>query len=318
MDEQTIRLLPWLPATAMVQCDLEWADHRPVLASPRDDPQGAARASRRARAGRARRHRAGAGDLRRHLRGGPPQALPRPDARQPVQRRLLDPRHHPRRTAAARHPQPHVRRRARRRGREGRVQLRPARGRVPLRRRPDHRRQPRRLQERRQGDRRPARQVRDVHGQAQRARGQLLPHPPVAARRGRRAGLLGRREQDGRTPLYDRFIAGVLATAADFTLLFAPNINSYKRFADGSFAPTTIGWGLDNRTCAVRLVGPGRRRADGEPHPRRRRQPLPRPGRDDRRRAARHRAGARARAGADGQRVRLGQAARARHHGGGA
>ncbi len=64
--------------------------------------------------------------------------------------------------------------------------------------------------------------------------------------------------QDGaRTPLYDHFIAGVLATIADFTLLFAPNINSYKRFADGSFAPTTIAWGLDNRTCAVRLVGHG-------------------------------------------------------------
>jgi glutamine synthetase len=61
----------------------------------------------------------------------------------------------------------------------------------------------------------------------------------------------------GRTPLYDHFVAGVLATVADFTLLFAPNINSYKRFADGSFAPTTIAWGLDNRTCALRLVGHG-------------------------------------------------------------
>lgn len=60
-----------------------------------------------------------------------------------------------------------------------------------------------------------------------------------------------------RTPLYDHFIAGVLATTADFTLLYAPNINSYKRFADGSFAPTTIAWGHDNRTCAVRLVGEG-------------------------------------------------------------
>jgi glutamine synthetase len=65
------------------------------------------------------------------------------------------------------------------------------------------------------------------------------------------------KEKDARTPLYDRFIAGVLATAADFTLFFAPNINSYKRFADGSFAPTTLGWGLDNRTCAMRLVGRG-------------------------------------------------------------
>jgi glutamine synthetase len=60
-----------------------------------------------------------------------------------------------------------------------------------------------------------------------------------------------------RTKLYDHFVAGVLATVSDFTLLFAPNINSYKRFADGSFAPTTIAWGLDNRTCALRLVGRG-------------------------------------------------------------
>jgi len=64
-------------------------------------------------------------------------------------------------------------------------------------------------------------------------------------------------EAGERTPLYDSFIAGVLATAADLTLLFAPNINSYKRFAHGSFAPTTLGWGLDNRTCAMRLVGRG-------------------------------------------------------------
>ncbi|MGA8994886.1 MAG: glutamine synthetase family protein [Nocardioidaceae bacterium] len=64
--------------------------------------------------------------------------------------------------------------------------------------------------------------------------------------------------QDGeRTALYDRFVAGVLATMRDFTLFYAPNINSYKRFADGSFAPTAVAWGLDNRTCAVRLVGHG-------------------------------------------------------------
>lgn len=62
---------------------------------------------------------------------------------------------------------------------------------------------------------------------------------------------------DGRSESYDHFIAGVLATMADFTLLYAPNINSYKRFADGSFAPTKIAWGEDNRTCAVRLVGHG-------------------------------------------------------------
>ncbi len=62
---------------------------------------------------------------------------------------------------------------------------------------------------------------------------------------------------DQRTPLYDHFIAGVLATLREFTLLYAPNVNSYKRFAAGSFAPTAVAWGLDNRTCAVRLVGHG-------------------------------------------------------------
>jgi glutamine synthetase len=64
-------------------------------------------------------------------------------------------------------------------------------------------------------------------------------------------------EDEKRSALYDQFVAGVLATMTDFTLLYAPNINSYKRFADGSFAPTAIAWGEDNRTCAVRLVGKG-------------------------------------------------------------
>ncbi len=62
---------------------------------------------------------------------------------------------------------------------------------------------------------------------------------------------------DQRSALYDSFVAGVLATMRDFTLLYAPNVNSYKRFAPGSFAPTAIAWGNDNRTCAVRLVGHG-------------------------------------------------------------
>lgn len=54
-----------------------------------------------------------------------------------------------------------------------------------------------------------------------------------------------------------QFIAGQLAHLRELSLLFAPNINSYKRFAPGSFAPTSIEWGRDNRTCALRLVGRG-------------------------------------------------------------
>ncbi|WP_030192956.1 glutamine synthetase family protein [Streptomyces sp. NRRL S-87] len=54
------------------------------------------------------------------------------------------------------------------------------------------------------------------------------------------------------------FLAGQLAALREFSLLYAPNINSYKRFRPGSFAPTAVAWGRDNRTCALRVVGHGR------------------------------------------------------------
>jgi glutamine synthetase len=57
--------------------------------------------------------------------------------------------------------------------------------------------------------------------------------------------------------LFDQFLAGQLAVLSELTLLFAPNINSYKRFASASFAPTAVAWGRDNRTCALRVVGHG-------------------------------------------------------------
>jgi glutamine synthetase len=53
------------------------------------------------------------------------------------------------------------------------------------------------------------------------------------------------------------FLAGQLAGLRELTLLFAPNINSYKRYADASFAPTAVAWGRDNRTCSLRVVGEG-------------------------------------------------------------
>lgn len=51
------------------------------------------------------------------------------------------------------------------------------------------------------------------------------------------------------------YVAGLMAGAREMTLMCAPNVNSYKRFQSGSFAPTTITWGQDNRTCSFRLVG---------------------------------------------------------------
>jgi glutamine synthetase len=61
----------------------------------------------------------------------------------------------------------------------------------------------------------------------------------------------------GASRLLDHAIGGLLATMGDLALLMAPNVNSYKRYAPGTFAPTAIAWGLDNRTCAIRVVGHG-------------------------------------------------------------
>ena len=62
---------------------------------------------------------------------------------------------------------------------------------------------------------------------------------------------------DGMSDLGRAFIAGQIAHAAELTLLYAPQINSYKRYQAGSFAPTALRWGRDNRTCSFRLVGHG-------------------------------------------------------------
>jgi glutamine synthetase len=64
-------------------------------------------------------------------------------------------------------------------------------------------------------------------------------------------------KEHGMSEIGRQFIAGQIAHLRELSLLFAPNINSYKRYVPGSFAPTAIRWGRDNRTCALRLVGHG-------------------------------------------------------------
>jgi glutamine synthetase len=53
------------------------------------------------------------------------------------------------------------------------------------------------------------------------------------------------------------YLGGLISTAREFSLLFAPTINSYRRFQPGSWAPTGLGWGTDNRTLGFRVVGHG-------------------------------------------------------------
>ena len=57
--------------------------------------------------------------------------------------------------------------------------------------------------------------------------------------------------------VFENFLAGQLACLHEMSLFYAPNINSYKRYAVGSFAPTAVAWGKDNRTCGFRVVGEG-------------------------------------------------------------
>jgi glutamine synthetase len=81
-------------------------------------------------------------------------------------------------------------------------------------------------------------------------------HIHISLRDGEGAVFAGDGEH-GFSPLFAHFLAGQLACLRELTYLYAPNINSYKRFAEASFAPTVVAWGGDNRTCSLRVVGHG-------------------------------------------------------------
>jgi glutamine synthetase len=57
--------------------------------------------------------------------------------------------------------------------------------------------------------------------------------------------------------LFGQWLAGQIACFRELAVFLAPNVNSYKRYAAGSWAPTTLAWGNDNRTCGFRVVGHG-------------------------------------------------------------
>ena len=57
--------------------------------------------------------------------------------------------------------------------------------------------------------------------------------------------------------VFRHWLAGLLAHAREIALFLAPTVNSYKRFVEGTFAPTAIGWAVDNRTAGFRVVGHG-------------------------------------------------------------
>lgn len=62
---------------------------------------------------------------------------------------------------------------------------------------------------------------------------------------------------DGPSETFHHFLGGMMAGTSEMALMYAPTVNSYKRFQAGSFAPTRIAWARDNRTCGFRIVGNG-------------------------------------------------------------
>jgi glutamine synthetase len=74
-----------------------------------------------------------------------------------------------------------------------------------------------------------------------------------------RPGVDGRAESAfaGETKEFEGWLAGQIACSKELAIFLAPNVNSYKRYAAGSWAPTTLAWGRDNRTCGFRIVGHG-------------------------------------------------------------
>ena len=121
--------------------------------------------------------------------------------------------------------------------------------------------------------------------------------PLMYAAEGRTAGPYGLSE------VGQHFVAGMMKLSRELAVFIAPFINSYKRYASLSWAPVNVVWGRDNRTTGFRLVGRGPAPPRRGPLPGRRHERLPDLRRDDRRRALRHRARAAARPRVQGQRL---------------
>ena len=261
--------------------DVLWHDGVDVVASPRQILERQLARARRRRHGRLRRHRARVHRLRRHLRGGVARGLPRHDPGQPLQRRLLHPRHAPGSSRCCA-------RSASAMAGAG-LQVESAKGECNL------------------GQHEiaflydDALTTCDNHVVYKTAAKEIAAQEGCAltfmAKYDEREGNschihLSFRGLDGAMVMADEddpengmsdvgrsFIAGQLAHMQELSLLFAPNINSYKRFAAGLVRADRdrVGPRQPHLRAAARRAR--RRAAAGEPRARRRREPLPRGGR---------------------------------------
>ncbi|MCU1354654.1 MAG: L-glutamine synthetase [Acidimicrobiales bacterium] len=82
-------------------------------------------------------------------------------------------------------------------------------------------------------------------------------HSSLWDKKGKRSLMWDAKQPDNMSKDFRHWLGGLVHCSRELTLLFAPTVNSYKRFQPDSWAPTAIAWGLDNRTCGLRLVGHG-------------------------------------------------------------
>lgn len=238
-DFATLRLIPWLPGTALVLADLT----RSTGAGAAHDPGPAGRAFAAPRPGALRRHRAGVHGVRQQLPRRVGGGLPRADARLGLQHGLRDAGLDPDGAAAARHRQRYGRCGHVLRGRQG-VKAFYKNG---------------------------AKKIADRHGKSvsfiakyDEREGNSC-HIHVSLRGADGAAVFADTEHPGEmSAMLGHFVAGQLATLRELALCYAPNINSYKRFVDGSCAPTAVAWGMARppprhrtacSTTPVRTVG---------------------------------------------------------------
>jgi glutamine synthetase len=82
-------------------------------------------------------------------------------------------------------------------------------------------------------------------------------HIHTSLARGRVGGGSAFVDGEEETDTFRHFLGGMRAHIRDVALFVAPTVNSYKRYASESWAPTSVSWGRDNRTCGFRVVGHG-------------------------------------------------------------
>ena len=78
---------------------------------------------------------------------------------------------------------------------------------------------------------------------------------------GERNAFYDARAPHGMSRLMRSFVAGQIALMRELTALYSPTINSYKRYVPGVWAPLVAAWGIENRTCAIRIIGTGDEKA---------------------------------------------------------